>query len=73
MTSMINLAFHDSDCKESDLSASGATEDPGLIPGSGRSPGEGHGNPLQDLAGRFQRREDPGGLQSTGRQRVAGD
>ena len=21
--------------------------DPGLIPGSGRSPGEGHGNPLQ--------------------------
>ena len=23
------------------------TEDPGLIPGSGRSPGEGNGNPLQ--------------------------
>ena len=22
--------------------------DPGLIPGSGRSPGEGNGNPLQD-------------------------
>ena len=22
-------------------------EDPGLIPGSGRSPGEGNGNPLQ--------------------------
>ena len=22
--------------------------DPGSIPGSGRSPGEGHGNPLQD-------------------------
>ena len=22
-------------------------EDPGSIPGSGRSPGEGHGNPLQ--------------------------
>ena len=27
-------------------SASNA-EDPGLIPGSGRSPGEGNGNPLQ--------------------------
>ena len=24
------------------------TGDPGLIPGSGRSPGEGNGNPLQD-------------------------
>ena len=25
----------------------GDTRDRGLIPGSGRSPGEGHGNPLQ--------------------------
>ena len=25
----------------------GATRDTGLIPGLGRSPGEGHGNPLQ--------------------------
>ena len=24
-----------------------SAEDPGLIPGSGRSPGEGNGNPLQ--------------------------
>ena len=24
-----------------------STEDPGSIPGSGRCPGEGHGNPLQ--------------------------
>ena len=32
--------------KESACSA-GATEDPGLIPGSGRSPGGGHGNPFQ--------------------------
>ena len=31
------------DCKESACNAG----DPGLIPGSGRSPGEGHGNPLQ--------------------------
>ena len=32
-----------SDGKEPACSA----EDPGLIPGSGRSPGEGNGNPLQ--------------------------
>ena len=32
-----------SDVKENAYS----TGDPGLIPGLGRSPGEGHGNPLQ--------------------------
>ena len=32
-----------SDSKESAYSAG----DPGLVPGSGRSPGEGNGNPLQ--------------------------
>ena len=32
--------------KES-ASSAGATEDTGLIPGSGSSPGEGNGNPLQ--------------------------
>ena len=32
-----------SDGKESACNAG----DPGLIPGTGRSPGEGHGNPLQ--------------------------
>ena len=32
-----------SDSKESTCNAG----DPGSIPGSGRSPGEGHGNPLQ--------------------------
>ena len=35
-----------SDSKESVCHAG----DPGLIPGSGRSPGEGHGNPLSILA-----------------------
>ena len=34
---------HSSDGKESACSAG----DPGLIPGSGRSPGEGNGKPLQ--------------------------
>ena len=33
-----------SDCKKSACSAG----DPGLIPGLGRSPGGGHGNPLQN-------------------------
>ena len=33
----------------------------GSIPGSGRSPGEGNGNPLQ-----YSWTEEPGGLQSTG-------
>ena len=36
-------AFGGSDGKASACNA----EDPGLIPGSGRSPGEGNGNPLQ--------------------------
>ena len=30
------------------LANSGDIKDMGLIPGSGRSPGRGHGNPLQD-------------------------
>ena len=36
--------------------------DPGSIPGSGRSPGEGNGNPLQDLAWRIPWTEKSGGL-----------
>ena len=36
------------------------------IPGSGRPPGEGNGNPLQCSAWRIPRTEEPGGLQSTG-------
>ena len=39
--------------------------DPGLNPGSGRSPGEGHGIPLHILAWRIPWREEPGRLQST--------
>ena len=41
----MNRGFpHSSVGKESAYNAG----DPGLIPGSGRSPGEGNGNPLQD-------------------------
>ena len=46
--------------------------DVGLIPGSGRSPGEGDGNPLQ-YSCLENPMEKPGGLQSTGSQRVGHD
>ena len=39
------------------------------IPGSGRSPREGKGNPLQYLAWEIPRTEEPGGLQSMGLQK----
>ena len=41
-------------------------EDLGSIPGSGRSPGEGNGNPLQHHAWRIPWTKKPGGLQSRG-------
>ena len=46
--------------------------DLGLIPGSGRFPGEGNGNPLQ-YSCLENPIEEPGGLQSTGSQRVGHD
>ena len=43
----------------------GDIRDMGLIPRSGRSPGGGHGNPLQySLPGEPPRTEEPGGLYS---------
>ena len=48
----------------------GDIRDSGLVPGSGRSPGGGSGNPLQDSCLGNPRTEEPGGLQSTGLQRV---
>ena len=42
----------------------------GLIPGWGRSPGEGNGNPLHILAWEIPWTEEPDGLQSMGLQRV---
>ena len=47
----------------------GGTRDSGSIPGLGRSPGEGNGNPLQ-YSWRVPWTEEPGGLQSMGLQRV---
>ena len=48
--------------------------DTGLIPGLGRSPGGGHGNPFQYSCLKNPiDREEPGKPQSTGSQRVAHD
>ena len=43
--------------------------DAGLIPGSGRSPGEGNGDPLQYSCWEIPRTEEPGGLQSLASQK----
>ena len=47
--------------------------DLGLIPGLGRSPGEGNGNPLQYSCLENPMVGDPGRLQSMGSQRVGHD
>ena len=44
--------------------------DTGFIPGLGKSPGEGNGNPLQYLAWKIPWMEEPCRLQSMGSQRV---
>ena len=53
----------------------GDVRDAGSSPGSGRSRGGGHGNPLQSsiLAWRIAQTEEPGRLQSIGSQRVSHD
>ena len=51
----------------------GDVRDMGSIPGLGRSPGEGNGNPLQILAWRIPWTEEPGGLLCMGSQRVSYD
>ena len=47
--------------------------DTSSIPGSGRSPGGGHGSPLQCSCWRIPWTEEPGGLQSLGSHRVGRD
>ena len=51
----------------------GDIRDVGSIPGSGRSPEGGHGNPLSILAWRIPWTEKSGGIQSIGLQRVRHD
>ena len=47
--------------------------DTGSIPGLGRSPGEGNGNPIRVLAWEIPWTEEPGELQSMGSQRIGHD
>ena len=62
----------DSGGSEVKVSASNAG-DLGSIPGSGRSPGEGNGNPLQYSCLENPMEEEPARLQSIGLQRVRHD
>ena len=55
------------------LANAGDVKDIGSIPGLGRSPGEGNGNPLQDSCLENSMDREPGGLQSVGSQRVRHD
>ena len=48
----------------------GDVRDVGSIPGSGRSPGGGNGNPLQYSSWEIPWREEPGRLQSVGSHKV---
>ena len=64
------MGFPDSsDSKESACNVG----DLGLVPGWGRSPGEGMATHSSILAWRIPWREEPGGLQSMGSQRVGHD
>ena len=58
--------------KESAYSA-GDTSNMGSIPGSGRSPGEGNGNPLHYSWWGIPWTEEPSGLQSMGSQTIGHD
>ena len=58
---------------ENPLANAGDIRDMSLIPGSGRCPGGGHGNPLQYSCYKIPWTEGPGGLQSMGSQRVGHD
>ena len=51
----------------------GDIRDIGSVSGLGKSPGAGHGNPLQCSCLRIPRTEEPGGLQSIELQRVGHD
>ena len=59
--------------KESTCDAGDAAGAVGSIPGSGRSPGGGNGNHSNILAWKIPWMEEPGGLQSTGSQRIRYD
>ena len=55
------------------LANAGDIRDVDSIPRLGRSPGRGHGDPLQDSCLENPWTEEPGGLQSMGSQKVGPD
>ena len=71
--------FPDQELRQADSCPPGGSEvkasagDLGFIPGSGRSPGEENGTPLQYSCWRIPWTEEPGRLQSMGSQRVRHD
>ena len=69
---MINghMGFPGGASGEEPLASTGDPGDLSSIPGLGRSPGGGHGNPLQYSCLRLPWTQEPGRLQSTGSQRV---
>ena len=67
VTSQVALEVKNEPANAADL------RDMGLIPGLGRSPREGKGNPVQYSCLENHVAEEPGGLQSTGPHRVRQD
>ena len=68
-----NTGILDTTCGSEVKASAWNAGDPGSIPGSGRSPGEGNGTHSSTLAWRISWREEPGRLQSMGSQRVGHD
>ena len=65
------LGFPGGSVEKNPPTNAGNTENMGLILGLGSSPGEGNGNSLQYSCPESPVREEPGGLQSMGSQRVS--
>ena len=69
----VSLGFSGGSAVKNLPANAGDAGDAGSIPGSGRGPGVGNGNPLCILAWEIPRTEKPGGLPSLGSQRVGHD
>ena len=70
--SMINIKVNEY-CGSAGKESTCNVGDLGSIPGLGRSPGRGHGNPFVFLPGESPWTEEPGGLQYIVSQRVGHD
>ena len=66
-------SFPEGSAGKESICTAGDTRDSGLIPGLGRSPGDGNGNSLSILAWRIPWTEESDGQQSTGLQRAGHD